>query len=178
MIESDASGNGGVVGEEGIDSVLRLMMGEEDGRFLWLWELVKIDGPEVGCGGALALENGGAVESDVDGVLGMESGRAAMVAKLANGEQGAGGEMGEYVCEASGGWKMREIEGGGVCGLDGVTVGQKNGDAGIGRSAVGVRGVHVNVVAGAAGVDNAFGGNVGRRRWQGGVRFGGGGDDG
>ena len=79
MIESDATGDGGVGGKECVDAVLWLVMGEEDGRGLGV-EMGEVDRPdEVGGGGSSAGEGCGAVERDVDGV-GMESGGASMVA--------------------------------------------------------------------------------------------------
>ena len=69
-----------------------------------MWsELGEVDGPEIGGGRSSAGEDGGSVEGDVDSV-GVKSGGATVVAELADGEEGAGGEGGEDVGDASRGW--------------------------------------------------------------------------
>ena len=56
----------------------------------------------------------------------------------------------------AGGWaEMWEIESGSVGGVDGVAVGKKDGDAGVGECAVEVRRSDVDEVPCAAGVGDA-----------------------
>ena len=83
VVESDTARNGGVVGEEGIGMMLGLVVGKEDWAGVG-FDAGEIDGPEIGCGGSGAGEDGGSVEGDVDGGW-MEGGSAAMVAEEADG---------------------------------------------------------------------------------------------
>lgn len=78
--------------------------------------------PEAGGGSASAAEDGGVLESDVEGIGG-EGGDAAMVAEGADGNEGAGGEGRENVC-LTGLWREhRKVEERGVCRVDGAAIG-------------------------------------------------------
>lgn len=97
----------------------------------------EVDRPEVGGGRASAGEDDGAIEVYVDGG-GVESGGTTVVAEESNGEEGARGEVGKDVSKACRWWKVRDVECGGVCGVDGVAVWEEDGDARVGERAVGV----------------------------------------
>ena len=75
--------------------------------WVWSWRGSgcgrKVEVPELaGVGGAMASENGGAVELDRGG-SGVEVGGASMVAEWANGDEGARGEVWKDVGGAGGG---------------------------------------------------------------------------
>jgi hypothetical protein len=106
VVEGDATSDGGVGGEKGVDAMLGLMVGEKDGRGWWGLELGQVDGPEVGGWRAVADEDGGAVEGDVDGVR-VEGGGATVVAEESDGEERARGKGRKDVSDAGAGRKVR-----------------------------------------------------------------------
>ncbi len=89
MVESNAFGDARVV-KDGVGG-----MGE---RAAWnaVGSRGKIEIPKAGVGGTLAGEHGSAVVFDGNG-SGREVGYAAMIAELADRDEGAGGEVGEDV---------------------------------------------------------------------------------
>ena len=129
--------------------------------------------PEAGGGGACAAEDGCRVEFDGDGGGG-ESCDAAVVAEGANGNERAGSERRKYMSLACGRREKGYFEEGGVGGRDGASVGEDNGDAGVGWALIVTGCKDGDEVACTAGVGNAGGGGLhGERRWCDGGRRGG-----
>jgi hypothetical protein len=77
------------------------------------------------------MEQSGAIQLD-GGSGGIEVSGAAMVTELANGDERAGGKVRKDVCSAGAGRQAWQVESGCVGGAENATIGNNDGNAGIG----------------------------------------------
>jgi hypothetical protein len=118
------------------------------------WGQVEV--PEASGGCASSGKKQGGVPVDVESGGG-ERGGAAVVAELANGNEGVGSKARKDVSLASGRGKTREVKSGRVAGTEGSAVGNADREWRGGRLLVEVRAGHGDVVSCAAGVGNGRG---------------------
>ena len=97
--------------------------------------------PQTSVGRTGTGDDGTVVVCYGDGV-GVESGKAAGVAELAHGDEGAGGKVGENVGGACRKGEIRESKSGRVAGMDDAAVREGDGDAVDGRPDVDERGIN------------------------------------